>query len=231
MTDRDPLPHNQDAEQHLLGMLICRPAGVDEVDALESHHFFYPSHGRIFRTIQELRDGNKDVFPSLVAEMAGVDIDPDLTDVGGGEYIGDLCPSVISLHNPLDYALHLIELWRRRQAIGLIDSFRPALTRDDLADRRPVSEQVATLINGLDRIAEIDPEDPGLIPIADAGDRLLASVSDVGSSPRVRGTVSCRTAGSSAVRFIPARAGNGRADCRGDRRYPVHPRACGERRR
>ncbi len=52
-----------------------------------------------------------------------------------------------------------------------------------------------------------------------------------GSSPRVRGTLSMRRRRKTASRFIPARAGNAVGWCRGSSPRPVHPRACGERRR
>ncbi len=51
-----------------------------------------------------------------------------------------------------------------------------------------------------------------------------------GSSPRVRGTASLDGELQALDRFIPARAGNGGLAGLVDRRLPVHPRACGERR-
>ncbi|MEO1223335.1 MAG: DnaB-like helicase C-terminal domain-containing protein [Pseudomonadota bacterium] len=187
MTDREPLPFNEEAEQALLGTLMARPSAVDEVDALQAHHFFIPAHSRIYRAIRELRDQRKDTSPWLVVSQAGADVDPDLQGVGGRQYIADLVDSIVSVMSAGAYADTIIELWRRRQAIGIIDSFRSALALDGLADRRPVSEQLAGLINGLDRVAEIDPDDPGPVPIADAGERLLQNVSDVlgGAAPPV----------------------------------------------
>ena len=51
----------------------------------------------------------------------------------------------------------------------------------------------------------------------------------VGSSPRVRGTEPPTSLWALAVRFIPARAGNGPVTSNSRRPKPVHPRACGER--
>ena len=50
----------------------------------------------------------------------------------------------------------------------------------------------------------------------------------IGSSPRVRGTVSCLAPESRGYRFIPACAGNSRADEYRSARRSVHPRVCGE---
>ena len=51
----------------------------------------------------------------------------------------------------------------------------------------------------------------------------------LGSSPRVRGTVDPLTCRYDGLRFIPARAGNGRPTTARRSRATVHPRACGER--
>ena len=52
--------------------------------------------------------------------------------------------------------------------------------------------------------------------------------STCGSSPRVRGTGALPPACLPCVRFIPACAGNRRAECSKDSARAVHPRVCGE---
>ena len=52
-----------------------------------------------------------------------------------------------------------------------------------------------------------------------------------GSSPRLRGTPPSPPWNRAPPRFIPAPAGNARPECCRCRAFPVHPRACGERRR
>ena len=51
----------------------------------------------------------------------------------------------------------------------------------------------------------------------------------IGSSPRVRGTEDAIPQGGREIRFIPARAGNGKTHYARNVLRPVHPRACGER--
>ena len=58
-----------------------------------------------------------------------------------------------------------------------------------------------------------------------------ASSGSRGSSPRVRGTRSCRRSRSSPGRFIPASAGNARRQGVLVTDHAVHPRECGERAR
>lgn len=46
------LPHNQDAEQGLLGGLLVDNRGIDAVaDFLKPEHFFMPAHQRIYSAI------------------------------------------------------------------------------------------------------------------------------------------------------------------------------------
>ena len=64
------------------------------------------------------------------------------------------------------------------------------------------------------------------------GERSVGSIritSAPGSSPRVRGTLSCRWFGYVLVRFIPACAGNAASPTVRALRIAVHPRVCGER--
>ena len=53
-------------------------------------------------------------------------------------------------------------------------------------------------------------------------------ISDVGSSPRVRGTARERVSARACTRFIPACAGNSSMPDRQPPPGPVHPRVCGE---
>ncbi len=55
-----------------------------------------------------------------------------------------------------------------------------------------------------------------------------ANPSSYGSSPRMRGTYSCRVSCADKSRFIPAYAGNMRGAGPLASLWPVHPRVCGE---
>ena len=56
----------------------------------------------------------------------------------------------------------------------------------------------------------------------------MASATDFGSSPRVRGTLQNAPGRRAGLRFIPACAGNSAATAGRPRPGPVHPRVCGE---
>ena len=100
---------------------------------------------------------------------------------------------------------------RARNGYGICCRFIPACA-GNRRDRSPEAH-----------VAPVHPRVCG----EQSGDTRLNGVK-VGSSPRVRGTGSCRSAPAKASRFIPACAGN-----RPSSRYrvldlTVHPRVCGE---
>ncbi len=61
------------------------------------------------------------------------------------------------------------------------------------------------------------------------GDLIRIGNPVIGSSPRVRGTLTARRLSRLPKRFIPACAGNACRSVRGAATVPVHPRVCGER--
>ena len=77
-----------------------------------------------------------------------------------------------------------------------------------------------------------DREAPPTVHPRACGERAsqhVFSVSNAGSSPRMRGTRNHKRAVDFLRRFIPAHAGNALCRPRSLKSRPVHPRACGER--
>lgn len=82
-------------EQAFLGSLLVSERAYDEhVPRIRREYFHIPVHARIFDAISRLREEGKPVVVSLLAPLFAND--PDLLDVGGGQYIAALADSVIS---------------------------------------------------------------------------------------------------------------------------------------
>lgn len=172
-------PFNDELEQHLLGTLMVRNSAIDDVaDILDAHHFYVPVHGRIYAAIRVLRDAGQHVDSITVAQACGAATDNDLADVGGTEYVADLVGSVITVAMPMQHAQAIVDLWRRREVVAMVDRKRAALADIDPDDRRSVADQIADFGNELDQIAEDNPDDPGLEPVSIAGQSFLQRVSD-----------------------------------------------------
>ena len=112
------MPHNMEAEQALLGAILEDNQIVENFsDYLRPNHFFVPVHQRIYDAILKIIDRGQNA--DSVTLKAYFEQDEDLKDVGGGEYIGDLASSVISIINANNYAKIIHDLHIRRELISI----------------------------------------------------------------------------------------------------------------
>lgn len=112
------LPHNQEAEQGLLGALLVDNRALEKIgDFLKAVHFFMPAHQRIYDSIVKLVDRGQTASPVTLKNY--FEKDDDLKDVGGAEYLADLAASVINVMNVHDYARTVYDLHLRRSLITL----------------------------------------------------------------------------------------------------------------
>jgi replicative DNA helicase len=112
------LPHNQDAEQGLLGALLVDNRAYEKIgDFLKASHFFLPAHQRIFESIVKMIDRGQTASPVTLKNY--FDKDDDLKEVGGAEYLADLAASVVSVINAQDYGRTIYDLHLRRELISI----------------------------------------------------------------------------------------------------------------
>lgn len=112
------LPHNQEAEQGLLGALLIDNRAHDRVaDFLRADHFFVPAHKRIYEAINTMIERGQTASPVTLKNY--FEADEDLAEVGGAEYLVDLAGSVVSIINVTDYARSIYDLHLRRELITL----------------------------------------------------------------------------------------------------------------
>ena len=95
-------PHNEEAEQALLGAMLVNNRAYEKVsEFLHPQHFFGPVHGRIFGAIVNFIERGQVANP--VTLKAYFERDPDLAAVGGSGYLADLAASVVTVVNAEDY--------------------------------------------------------------------------------------------------------------------------------
>lgn len=128
------LPHNQDAEQGLLGALMVDNRAVERVsEILQPPFFFVPVHGRIYEAITKLVERGQTATPVTLKNY--FEDDPDLEELGGADYLVELAASVLTVLNVEDYARRLYDLHMRRELITLggdivNDSYDHSLDKD-----------------------------------------------------------------------------------------------------
>jgi replicative DNA helicase len=112
---RNP-PHNEEAEQALLGMILVNNRAFEKVgEFLRPEHFFDPAHARIFRACMILIERGQIANP--VTLKAYFTQDADLADIGGAEYLARLAAAIVTVHSAEDYGRAIYDCFLRRQII------------------------------------------------------------------------------------------------------------------
>src|SRR5689334_13205563 len=89
------MPHNLEAEQGLLGVLLIDNRALEKVgDFLKTEHFFLPAHQRIYAAIVTMIDRGQSASPVTLKNY--FEKDEDLKASGGAQYLAELAGSVIS---------------------------------------------------------------------------------------------------------------------------------------
>ena len=110
------LPHNLEAEQGILGILMQDNSVFDDIsEILNPDHFYHPVHDRIFTAITSLIEQGKNAGP--IALKAYFKDDEDLAHVGGGEYLSELVSCVIWSGDAPHYAQIVADNYLRREII------------------------------------------------------------------------------------------------------------------
>lgn len=113
-------PHNEEAEQTILGAVLVNNRAMEAIDGLKPDHFFDPANQKIFQAIIKMIDRGQVANP--ITLKAYFEKDADLSDIGGAEYIAKLAAAIVSIHNLADYAAVLRDCYIRRQMIEISEA-------------------------------------------------------------------------------------------------------------
>ncbi len=132
--DARSLPYSAEAEQHMLGALLCDNRLVRLVSGLLSpEHFGNALHARIWTSItMQVGDG---ALANPVTLKEVFDQDPELKDRGGGQYLMTLAQDGELVDRPEHYARHILELAQRRDIIAAAQDLADAGRSDFLNAR------------------------------------------------------------------------------------------------
>lgn len=124
------LPHNFEAEQGLLGMLLVDNMHLERInDLLRPEHFSNPTHQRIYETIEKMVERGLEAKPATLKDY--FEKDESLEAVGGTGYLVELATEVPMLNNAMDYAKTIYDRHLRREIIRMnMDVSRDAYNFD-----------------------------------------------------------------------------------------------------
>lgn len=110
------LPHNLEAEQGLLGMLLIDNRNLERVqDIVKPAYFSHPTHGKIYETIQRMIDKGMEAKATTLKDY--FEKDEALGAVGGARYLAELATEVPLLNDIADYARTIYDRHLRREII------------------------------------------------------------------------------------------------------------------
>jgi replicative DNA helicase len=114
----DAMPHNIEAEQQLLGVILTNNDVYDRIASLvRAEHFYEPVHARIFEiAVARIQ---KNALASPVTLKGYLEEDAGLRELGGPAYLARIAGAAISAFAARDYAQMIYDLAVRRELIRL----------------------------------------------------------------------------------------------------------------
>lgn len=117
-TTSQDLPHNTEAEQGLLGMLLLDNIHMEHAgDIIRPDHFYHPPHQKIFTAIEKMIERGMEAKHTTLKDY--FEKDDSLQGVGGASYLAELAQEVPLLNNINDYAQIIYDCYLRREIIRL----------------------------------------------------------------------------------------------------------------
>ena len=114
-------PHDNEAEEILLGALISDNNSVEYIEnGLSDFHFYVPMLGRIFKAVIDLVNRDQIANP-LTLDHYFAD-DNSFKEIGGKNYLHSLCEGNLGSGIVKDYAELILELFNKRELIRIAKS-------------------------------------------------------------------------------------------------------------
>lgn len=162
-------PHNQDAEEGVLGSILVNNYALIEVD-LKADDFFFLRNVKIWESIQRLAKRNEAIDNiSLIDDLRN---HGDLDNVGGGSYITYLMTGTATSLNVAIYAAIVARCATRRRLLRAAGNISDLAQRSDLDINEVVQKSEAELFRATDTGNKNDDLIPIVEIISDDYDRL-----------------------------------------------------------
>jgi replicative DNA helicase len=172
--ERPQPPHNNEAEQALLGALLANNRAFDRVSEIVRPEDFYDGvHGRIFAAIGKVLDRGEQASPVTLKNL--FDQDGALSEIGGATYLARLAAAVVTIINAEDYATTIADLSLRRRIMEAMDDGIVDASVIDLD--HPADAVLEDIESRLAQIGERDAE-KGVRHVASVADSLLEQLNE-----------------------------------------------------
>ena len=157
-------PHNNEAEQALLGAILVNNEAMQKVAGfLTAEHFFEAVHGKIYEHATTLIERGQHATP--VTLKTYFERDEALSEVGGASYLVRLAGSAVGIINAEDYGRAIYDCFLRRELIGIGETMVNG-AYEAKVDTLPV-QQIEAAEQSLFHLAEAGRPEGGFAPFKD----------------------------------------------------------------
>ena len=119
--NNNTLPHDNEAEEIILGALISDNNSVEFIEnGLSDFHFYVPMLGRIYKAVLDLASKDQIANPLTLDHYFADDI--SFKEIGGKNYLHSLCEGNLGSGIVKDYAEIILELFNKRELIRIAQS-------------------------------------------------------------------------------------------------------------
>lgn len=154
-------PHNNDAEQSVLGSILLQPSAlISAMEYLQTHDFYRRAHQLIYQAMIDLNEKNEEIDVITVANL--LETNKQLEDIGGAAYLADLANVVPTAANIAYYAKIVEERSLLRRLIQA--------STDIISDTYDESDDVSSILDAAEqKILEVSERKnrSGFIKISD----------------------------------------------------------------
>lgn len=173
-----------EAEQCVLGILLCDNSLFAELDDLLSpRHFFEPFHQRLFAAAQAEVAAGRLATPSLL--MSRFAEDGSFRELGGGNYLALLVDKAPPSSSLRDFARAVFEAALRRDVLAVCENTALAMRRE--ADV-PVFNMISDVRRQLEQVEhDAAPEDAAMVSAPDAAAAAIQNMRQLAAYGRPRG--------------------------------------------
>lgn len=166
------MPHNEEAEQSLLGAIMLNNECFENVsEILLAKHFFTPVNGKIFEVAGVIISQGQVADP--ITLKAYFEQHNALRNINGGDYLIQLVNSVVSMANVEDYARVIYENYLRRQLIVLGEKI--VSSAENFQTGEKVSDLIESSESGLYNLSLADQRG-GFVSFATAASAALKNI-------------------------------------------------------
>lgn len=175
---------NLEAEQALLGVLLCENAAIELIGThIRGEHFTEPTHGAIFDRIRMLVDAKRSADPLTVDEALSTS--KAYQEMGGIGFLADMVDQSPPSTNAPEYARIVFDMAQRREILAICQETAAQTMRDRETPAFTLASDLRAAAEGVETSSA--PEDAAMIYAPALAEQTIANLRHLMVAGKARG--------------------------------------------